>query len=217
MSIFLEVLIWLDYAYSKFIKFKTLGDKNMLPLLAGLASYLPSLAVGGGLVGLGALAGKSKTFGGTEGKFEQVQRFNPQQQGALQQLLGMGFGGLQNPTQGFQPIKERALSTYQNQVIPSIAERFTSMGGHGSGALSSPAFASQLGQSSSDLTQGLAGMEAQYGQNAIAQLLQILNLGLTPQFEQAYRPGTTGLLGPLLQGLGSGVGQYGASKLGGLI
>ena len=126
---------------------------------------------------------------GNPARTEQIQRFNPQQQSALSQLLGQGLQGLQNVQNPqnfgsqFEPIAKQARSQFAQQTVPSIAERFTSMGS--GSALSSPAFASQLGQAGAGLEEGLAAQKAGFGLQQQGQqqsfLQNLLGMGLTPQ------------------------------------
>lgn len=153
---------------------------------------------------------------GTPGRAEQVQRFNPEQQQAFSQILQQALSGLQQPTAGFEPIAQQARTQFQQQTVPSLAERFTAMGGQGSSA-----FGQQLGQAASGLEQGLASQQAQYGLQRGNQLQQLLGMGLAPQFDTIQfdqQPGflETGIARPFLQGLGQalpGIASGGASSL----
>lgn len=147
---------------------------------------------------------------GTKGGFKQLPKLTGQQQGLtqgagaganqlLQLLLGniMGGqgGGMGGMGGGFAPIAQRARTQFQQQTIPSIAERFTSMG---AGAQSSPAFAQLLGQAAAGLEEGLAAQESQYGlqQQGLLQslLASLFSTGLTPEFENAYQQSQPGFL-----------------------
>lgn len=144
---------------------------------------------------------------GSKDKTQQIQRFNPQQQQALSQLLSMGLGGLQNLQQfNFEPIAQQAREQFQQQTLPSIAERFNSMGG---GRLSSPSFAQQVGQSAGNFQTGLAALESQYKlqQQGLQQdlLKNLLNFGLSPQVDSIFRPGGSGLFGQVAQGAGASI------------
>jgi hypothetical protein len=134
---------------------------------------------------------------GTPAGWEQVQNFTPDQINILNQLLQGGFNQTQNPTQGFQPIAQEAQRQFAQEVVPGLAERFTSMGGYGTGALSSPAFAGQLGSAGAGLQSMLAAQQAQYGQRNQQLGLQQAALGLQPQFQNSYVPATGGLVGGL--------------------
>lgn len=150
---------------------------------------------------------------GTPAQAHQVNRFNPQQMSALQQLLGQGLQGMQNPYQGFQPIEDQARTNFAQQTVPSIAERFTAMG---NSASSSPLFASQLGQAGAGLEGNLAAMKSQYGMQNQSQLMQLLSMALQPQFENYMQPGQGGFAQPVLQALGrAGVGAAGGAMMGG--
>ena len=93
------------------------------------------------------------------------------------------LGYLQSLSQrqsSFDPIADQAKSQFYRQTIPSIAERFAGMGNN---SLSSPAFASQLGESGSNLHQSLASMKAQhimqergFNQTEVNQVLQYMQM-----------------------------------------
>ncbi len=133
---------------------------------------------------------KAGLFGSPEA-IENVPTITPQQQGIMELLQQLGAFGLQNPTAGFEPIEQQARNQFQQNTIPGIAERFTSMGS--GNALSSGTFASQLGQAGAGLEGDLASQKAQFGQQNIQQLLQMLQLGLNPQSENIFRPAQNGL------------------------
>ncbi len=137
---------------------------------------------------------KQGAFGQQEAFF-QSPTVTPEQMNVLEQLLSGGLQGLQNPYQGFEPIEQKARSGFAQQTVPGLAERFTSLGSHGAGALSSPAFASELGQAGAGLEESLAAMRSQYGLQNRGLLLDQLKLGLRPAFETMHRPGTSGAVG----------------------
>lgn len=172
------------------------GDTMPFPLLA-----IPAIA--GGLGALFKMLGKEKP-----GEFKQSQRFTPQQQQALNSVLQQAMSGLgQDPGKGFDPIAQQARTQFGQQTAPSIAERFS---GLGSGAQQSSAFGQQLGQAGADLEGQLASGRAQFGQQEQQQLMQMLNMGLTPQFDQMYqqaRPGN-------LQNFGSALSDIGGATFG---
>lgn len=146
-------------------------------------------------------------LGGSSGSREQIQRFTPQQEQALNSILQQALGGLQGNQFDFGPIEQQARTGFAQQTIPSIAERFTSMGEGGQG---SSAFQSALGRAGAGLEQGLAGMKQQYGLQQQGNLQNLLGMGLAPQFENVeYQrsPGMLeGLAGPLMK---SGLGYFG--------
>lgn len=154
-------------------------------------------AVGGGLYGLfgGDKGGKEFAFG-TDA--EQLPTVTPEQLNILQYLQQMGLLGLQNPYAGFDPIAQQSVNEFYEQDVPSLAERFTSMGDN---ALSSGTFSSQLSQGAAKLRENLAAQRAGYGQQNIQQALQLLSMGLQPQFQNA--PGQPGVLPSLLGNAGN--------------
>ncbi len=163
---------------------------------------------GGGALGLseGAREGASNFALGTPGHVEQTQNFTPEQQSIMQLLQQLGAFGLQNPTAGFEPIEQQARNQFQQHTVPGIAERFTSMGA--GNALSSGTFNSQLGQAGAGLEGDISAQKAQFGQQNMQQLLQMLQLALQPQFENSYRPREAGALEEL--------GKAGLKNIGGI-
>src|SRR3990167_60187 len=99
-------------------------------------------------------------LGPTPARTEQLSRFTGPQQGAINQILGSGLQGLQQNKMDFAPIAAQAREQFQQQTIPSIAERFTSMGGCGG---RSSAFGQQLGAAGAGLESSLAALGSQYG------------------------------------------------------
>lgn len=150
---------------------------------------------------------------GTPGRTEQFPRFTPQQQDLNTQLLQMLPGLLQQNRQSsssFAPIAQQARTNFSTQTIPSLAERFTALGGQNSSA-----FQGALGSAGANLEEGLAGLESKFnlaqGGQSQQLLLSLLGMALQPQFENAYFPRQPGFL----QGLAGAAGQ-GLGTLGGL-
>ena len=165
---------------------------------AAIGSIVPGIgtaigAAGGGLAGF--LAG---LFGGGEkGGVKQAQNYNPQQQQILSMLLGQGQKNLQNPYAGFEDIANYSNNQFNQNIVPSIAERFTSMGNN---ALSSPNLYSQLGQAGRGLGDTLAMQRQQYGQQNQQNALSQLSLGLSPTFQNYYQQSQPGFGENLMNG-----------------
>lgn len=132
----------------------------------------------------------SDFFMGSRGRTQLFDKFTPEQQQSFSQILQMALSGLQNPTEDFEPIAQQAKSEFEQQTIPSLAERFTSMG---QGAQRSSGFQQALGRAGAGLSENLASMQSQYGLQKQGLLQSLLGLGLTPQFETSYTPRQPGL------------------------
>lgn len=159
----------------------TIGSLIPIPgISTALGAGLGALA-GGGL----GLAGSYFGGGSKPGGPQRSSAPNQQEQSILQYLLNQGQNKLQNPMQGFEPIADYARSKFNKTTIPSLAERFTSMGNN---SLSSPSFAHELGQSGVDLEEMLAALGADYGQGNQQNALSLLTLGLSPAFQTHYQP-----------------------------
>lgn len=133
---------------------------------------------------------------GQPARIEQVNRFNPQQLQGLQQLLQQGLQGLQNPYQGFEPIKQNALSTFHEQIVPQLYNQLNAQGGQN--AISSPQLHSNLSSAGASLAQRLAALQANFGQQNQQNALSQLQFGLQPQQENFRLEGQEGLLQSLL-------------------
>jgi len=156
--------------------------------------------------------GLFRSLFGHKRRVQQAPTMSPQQMGAQNQALSLAMQHLQNPTQGFDPIAQQARSQFKSNTIPSLAERFTSMGG---GAQRGSGFQSALGEAGTGLEEQLAAMASQYGLQNVGQFSNVLNMGLRPQFENLVDPGSSGLLGGLASsvlpfaGMGLGLGAFG--------
>jgi hypothetical protein len=150
---------------------------------------------------------------GSKAKTKQFDIYSPEQKKALQQLLPQILPDLldyvrqqQQPLQfpqpsyeGFEPIEQRALSQFQTNTIPTIAERLTSLG---SGPRSTN-FRGELAAAGAGLQEALAALRAQYGlgQQQANTLMNLFGQSLAPQTETAYMPATQGALQGGLPGL----------------
>lgn len=153
-------------------------------------------------------------FKGTPGGFAQQSRFTPGIQQALNQNIMQLLSGLGNQDY-LQGMAQEARKNFQQQTVPSIAERFTSLG---EGAQSSGAFAGALQGAGADLEKQIALQGLGQQQQLQGQLLPAL-LGLG-QMENLYVPGQQSgfqaMLPGLAQGLGRAAGAYfsgGASEI----
>lgn len=160
---------------------------------------------------------------GSPGAFEKVERFTPQQQQLQQQALqqfGPLLQQLQQPAD-ISPILEQRRKSFQEQTVPGLAERFTSLGGSGQ---RSSAFRGALGSAGAGLEADLAALQSQVGLQDLGRQQQLLGLlsglGMQPSFESVYKPGSQGLFGAAAQGIGGGLGSFvgsGGNPLAGLM
>ena len=153
-------------------------------------------------------------WGGSPAGVETFNLYTPQQQAAFNQVLQQALGGLGKNQFDFAPIESQARRGFSEQTIPGIAERFSRLG-----AQKSSAFGQQLGAAGAGLESDLAAMKQQYGLKQQQMLQNLLGIGLKPQFESLYRPGSEGFgrsaLQSLLGQLATGenvAGAFGAAK-----
>lgn len=134
--------------------------------------------------------------------------YESQQRQIMNQVGQMGLQGLlsgQMPGgMSFEPIRQQATSNFMQNTVPSLAERFTSMG---EGAQRSSAFTGALGQAGAGLQENLAAMQSQYQQQMMPMLMQMLGIGLQPQNEYQYMPGQEGFLSKAGTGFMQGLGE----------
>lgn len=132
---------------------------------------------------------------------KQIPNFSTEQMQARQQLRGMGLNSLQNNPLSFAPIKQQYEKQFNEEVIPTLAERFA-------GNLSSGAFKGALGNTTSDFYSKLAGLESQYNLGARQQGLRELLSTLNPEFENLLQPRQPGFLENLGVAASQGLGSY---------
>ena len=129
-------------------------------------------------------------FLGSPESYDVFNKFDPRQMQAIQQLLSSGMGNLQNPYEGFEPLRQQTMDEYYQNILPGISERFAGARG---GALSSPDFQSQLSSSASGLASLLNAQRAQYGMANRQFGLNQIQQGLTPQFDVQRRERQPGI------------------------
>lgn len=166
------------------------GQNNLMDILKMLLGGTTTYGAATGLFGQKPV--NSFLFG-KKARNEQEQLYTPEQQSVLDMLLGQGaqnadFGG----------IEQRELGRFQRETIPSIAERFTSMG---AGGQRSSAFQGALGGAGAELGERLGALRSQYG-------LQQLGHGLQRRFQPIHRPATPGFLSQLLPMAGKAASAY---------
>ena len=127
----------------------------------------------------GVQQGLSSFMFGQPAQEKQFQKYTPGQESMLDNLMKQGSENVD-----FSGIEGLAKKRFEEDTIPSIAERFTAMGG----GQRSSAFESSLGRSGSDLQAQLAAMRPQMG-------MQQLGMGLQPRFDSGYQPASQGFLG----------------------
>jgi len=140
---------------------------------------------------------------GDKEKTQEFKRYNQQQENVLNQLLGgaqqqlpSGFEFLQNilgqSPEDMQAFERPALRQFEQQILPTIAERFT--GTFGEGSNKSSAFGQQLGQAGAGLAENLQAQRAGLGFKGLEQLLGILSGGLAPRTDRSFSPRRPGFL-----------------------
>lgn len=151
---------------------------------------------------------------GKKGKIEQLPTISPQQQELLNKMLS-GTSGLipgafsslgEMLSEGPSPWEQSAKRQFSEEIIPQIAERFSSIG---EGAQRSSAFGQQLGQAGAGLAERLGAMRAGERQNSLNTLFSLLQSGLGQRTfgyrEQAPQPGFAQNILSSLGGIGGGI------------
>lgn len=133
---------------------------------------------------------KSSWWSGKQPDIVGINQYTPEQQGVLNYLLQSGQNQMQNPYQGFEPIKQDALSTFFQEIVPQLQEQFSASG---SNSASSGTIKSQLSGAGASLAEKLAAFQSHFGQQNQQNALQQLQLGLNPRSEFINRQGGGGL------------------------
>lgn len=185
-----------------------------------------SVAGVGGITPIGSAIGK----GGSPGYLIGHNPYTPSAQSGLDWLIQSGQQGLQGlPQAGFDfaPLAAQARTQFNTETIPTLAERFTALGG----GQHSSAFESALGRAGAGLEENLAALKAQYDynnfQNQQQHFLNRITAGIQPQNQQTFIPPQQGIvgggqkrkggIGGFFKGLAGGLGRIaGKTLLGGL-
>lgn len=136
-------------------------------------------------------------------------KYVPEQGQAFQSILREALSSLGKNKFDFGPIEQQARQGFAQQTLPSISERFTSLG-----AQKSSAFPQLLNEAGTNLETNLAAMKSNYGLEQQANLLRMLAFGLSPQFESTFSPRSPGFPEQLLLGLAKGIPSAMASYYG---
>lgn len=171
---------------------------------------------------------------GSSDKLKKIATGTKEQQGLHNSILGqaMGMQGSgggydlanqyfnnflgNNQQQAFDQFSAPYMQQFQEQMLPQIAERFA-----GAGALSSSGFGQSLGGAASGLQSQLAALFSQLQSQAAGQQYgqynQLAQTGLNYQpFAYHKQQGSMGMFGPLMAGLGVGMGPALGAKIGNL-
>ena len=156
------------------------------------------------------MSGFEEFFMGSPARTEQVQRFSPEQQQAFNEMREMGLQGLRPGGMANDPMALVARQDFERKTIPTLAERFAGFGG----GQQSSAYAQQLAQAGTDLDTRLAALRMQN----MGQYQNMVNTGLTPQWENIFQPATPSGLGQVAAGAAAGfmAGGGPGAVLGGL-
>lgn len=216
---------------------------------AGIGGGLGSKGGGGFGGGLGGILGGLLGGGGGGGRARKGKFVEPLRKGQRrilekltkkfpahklnienQKLYGQGYNYLSdllsNDPRALEAFQAPYLRQFREEILPSIAERFTQLGGQ-----KSSAFNQALAQQATGLTERLAALRSGMQMQAVPQALQYLQVPAQNYYNRAalalgtpgrnyIAPGAPqpGLLGELGGGIGQGLGiaggQWGIQKLG---
>jgi hypothetical protein len=163
------------------------------------------------LTAAGALAGAARGWASKGPKTKRLPTVTPEASRAMNWALQRGQNQYSNPFAGFEPIKNAAMQNFQQQTLPGMMENWSGMGQ--GNALSSGTFGSQLGAAYRGLGNDLASMQAQYGLQNQNMGMNLMKLGMQPQFENVMYPASDTALSGALGGLSQGLGNLGMSGL----
>lgn len=167
-------------------------------------------------MGLGSfLFGKSGGMERAPLLTEGQQRLQSNLTGGLEQPTSSGLDLIQmllsQDPQAMRQFEAPLMRQFEQQTVPSIAERFAGMGSHG--AQSSSAQNLALAQSGKELQESLGALRGQLGMQALSQLQGMLSQSQRPTFENIYKQPTSGLFGGIASGAGQGLGMLAGSSL----
>lgn len=159
---------------------------------------------------------------GSSGEMMQTPTMTKEQQSMQNQLISSLFGPqnagtnllmqwLSSNPEAMAAFEAPYKRQFEQETVPSIAERFAGMGSFGSGSGSGQNMA--MAQAGRELSENLAALRGNLQQNALQQLQGYMQQGFTPAFENVYKPPSQGILQGAAGGIGQGIGTYFGSKM----
>lgn len=178
----------------------SLGLGSISPLMGLLNYFKPQMT-----------SSARDMFMGKDAYNEQVSTVTPEVQQALSQMLQYGLNGMNNNQFDFAPIEQQARSNFDQSTMPSIAERFTQLGGGNS--LGSGSRERMMAGARAGLEENLAAMKSNYNLQREPLMQNYLKMGMMPQFENQYNPEQPGLFKTLLGQLLPAAAQLGTAYM----
>lgn len=111
---------------------------------------------------------------------QRFQQYSPEQQQAMSEMLKFVGPEIQSKKFDFDPIAQNARIAFAKRGIPSIAQRFSSVGLDRTGA-----FPRMLGKAAADLESNLAQLKSDYNLKERGQLSNLFSSALRPQYGYA--------------------------------
>lgn len=157
---------------------------------------------------------------GKSSKLKQFQNLSPSQQKFQNQLVS-GVSGLtpdmfallnqllSGDEEALESFQAPAMRQFEEDIIPSIMERFA-----GAGALSSSGLQQTLGRAGESLAEKLSAQRSGLQQNALQSLMGLGQIGLQPKTTPYTKQGSQGLIGSLAPIAGGFAGSYLANRWG---
>lgn len=145
---------------------------------------------------------------GTPQQTQQLPISSPEQLQTRQGLRQQGLQQIQQNPLSFAPQRAQYEKHFNEQIIPTLAERFQ-------GNLRSSAYKSAMPNTASDFQAKLAALESQYNLGANQQGLQQILATLGPEFENIVHTRQPGFLENLGTAAAQGAGAYATGGLGG--
>lgn len=140
---------------------------------------------------------------GQNDRVQQTPRYTQDQQAQLGQLMQGVMPGLQgglgylsdlysNDPAAMQRMQQPYLDQFNQQIVPGLAERFSSMGGQNSSA-----FRNAMLGAAGNLETQLAGQREGLRSQNLGSLANFFGMGMTPQFDTQIMQGNQGFLSSL--------------------
>ncbi len=164
-------------------------------------------------------------LGGTPEQIQQVPKFTQPQQEIFSQLQTGAAGAIpagfeqilamltQDPEAAKQ-FEAPAMRQFHQEIIPGIAQKFTSQ--FGTGSKSSSGFRQAMAAAGAGLSENLQLQRGERSDQALKQLMQMVGGALTPQHESIIRPRQPGLvetgMSGILQNLPGLIAMIGGKK-----
>jgi len=129
-----------------------------------------------------SIPGARGAWGTEKGGLGQAPLMEPWAQSGMKDIFDMGLKGLQDKPFDFEPIREKGMKHFYEEILPGIANKFASI----EGDQRSSSYLSSLYGAGEKFGVDMAALEQDYRNQAGDRYINMAKMGSAPQYENMY-------------------------------